>query len=144
MCTLFRQCGPGLGFEVVVSMVWLMRQCQGSEPERHRRVISLTTGRTTEPLNPGPHSVHSTSLWDASRGALTAPMFSLDPRHNQSRAVHNGSPSPTSITTISTVHRGCLCVPASSGVYGPLNHSCRVHSQDLAANKHSGFNKSTR
>lgn len=64
----------------------------GSEPERPSRVISLTTGRIPEPLNPGLHTVRTTAPWDSSRGALTAPVFSLDPCHEQSGAAHNDPP----------------------------------------------------
>ena len=101
----------------------------GSEPERPSGVSSLTTGRTPEPLNPGLHSVRSTAPGDSSRGALTAPVFWLDPCHSQSRAVHDDPPNsllppPAPIRTINTVQRGCLRVPASSGVYGSPTHSC--------------------
>lgn len=112
----------------------------GSEPERPSGVSSLTTGRTPEPLNPGLHFVRSIAPWDSSRGALTALVFWLDPRHSQSWDVHDNSTtslSPASIITINTVQRGCLCVPASSGVYGCLTHSRWAHSRRLAANKHS-------
>lgn len=67
----------------------------GTEPERPSGVSSLTTGRTPEPLNPGLHSVRSAAPWDSSRGALTAPVFWLDPRHSQSRAAHDDPPPPS-------------------------------------------------
>lgn len=57
-------------------------------------VSSLTTGRTPEPLDPGLHSLRSAAPWDSSRGALTAPLFWLDPRHVQSWAVCPPSPLP--------------------------------------------------
>lgn len=107
----------------------------GSEPERPSRVISLTTGRIPEPLNPGLHTVRTTAPWDSSRGALTAPVFSLDPCHERSGAAHNDP--PVSIGTINTVERGSLCVPASSGVYGSLTRSRWARSQGLAAYTHS-------
>lgn len=95
MCTLFRVCCV-----LRWSRSSLCRQSEGlwqgwcawwgsvggSEPERPKWVSSLTTGRTPEPLNPGLHSVRSTAPWDSSRGALTAPVFWLDPRHSQSWA----------------------------------------------------------
>lgn len=102
-CTLFRKCGTLqwsrsslCGRRKRLWQCWCgcWGSVRGSEPERPSGVSSLTTGRTPEPLNPGPHSARSTAPWDSSRGALTAPVFWLDSRHSQSRAVHDDSPSP--------------------------------------------------
>lgn len=60
-----------------------------SEAERPSGLISLTTGRTPEPLNPGLHSVRSQPPGTHPRGALTALVFWLDLGHIQSQAVHD-------------------------------------------------------
>lgn len=113
----------------------------GSEPERPSGVSSLTTGRTPEPLNRGLHFVRSAAPWDSSEGGFNSPgvLVGPSPQPELSCAwrLHQLSPPPASFITINTVQRGCLCVPASSGVYCSLTHSCWAHSQSLAANKHS-------
>lgn len=108
----------------------------GSEPERPSGVSSLTTGRTPEPLNPGLHSVRSAAPWDSSRGALTAPVFWLDPRHSQSRAVHDDPPPPPP-----RLHQDHKYSPERVSVCSCFlrclwpSHSFTLSS--LAANKHS-------
>lgn len=83
-----------LGKEVVAVLVWLMGQHQGLRGSEAQRLISLTTGRTPEPLNPGLHSVRSTALWDSSRGALTAQCFGWTLA--TARAVHDDPTPPLS------------------------------------------------
>lgn len=103
----------------------------GSEPERPSRVSSLTTGRTPEPLNPDLHSVRSIAPWDSSRGGFNSPGVLVGPSPPARAELCMTTPllPPASIRTINTVQRGCLCVPASSGVYGSLTHSCWARSQ---------------
>lgn len=78
-----------------------------SEAERPGGLISLTTGRTPEPLNPGLHSVRSQPPGTHPRGALTAPVFWLDPGHIQSQAVHDPfpPPQPPPTTRLNWVHK---------------------------------------
>ena len=116
----------------MAALAWLVGQQRrrGSEPERPSGVSSLTTGRTPEPLNPGLHSVRSAAPLGLIQGGFNSPgvLVGLSPQPEPS-CVHDDPPrsslsSPASTRTINTVQRGCLCVPASSGVYGPLTHSC--------------------
>lgn len=110
----------------------------GSEPERPSGVSSLTTGRTPEPLNPGLHSVRSAAPWDSSRGALTAPVFWLDPRHSLSRAVHDDSLRPPVLPRLHQDHkyspeRVSVCSCFLRCLWP--SHSFMLSS--LAANKHT-------
>lgn len=107
-----------------------------SEAERPGGLISLTTGRTPEPLNPGLHSVRSQPPGTHPRGALTAPVFWLDPGHIQSQAVHDPfrpppfrlphPQPPVSTGSINTVQGWRLCVSAFSGAPGSRAHSRRA------------------